>query len=75
MPDTFEDVKRTAEVESRPGKTAPTPVPSGLRNEFSDASYKVASTARKATGHAPTEGEMGKSLDWNAQQRKVAEGQ
>lgn len=47
MPDTFEDVKRSAEVSGRPGKTAPTPVPSGLRNEFSDASYKMAAPKKE----------------------------
>lgn len=69
MPDIFEDVKRAAEVADRPGKTAPTPVPSGLRNEFSDASYKMAAPKTKLKG------ETEKSLDWNAQQRKVAEAQ
>lgn len=68
MPDIFEDIKRSAEVADRPGKIAPTPVPSGLRNEYSDASYKMA--APKA---AKPKGETEKSLEWNAQQRKVAE--
>ncbi len=71
MPDILEDVKRVQEVADRPGKTSPTPVPSGLRNEFSNASYKMAAPKKSAT----PKDEMSKSLDWNAQQRKVAEEQ
>lgn len=72
MPDTdvLTDVKRSQEVADRPGKTAPTPVPSGLRNEFSDASYKMV----KSPTSKPKSDEE-KSLEWNAQQRKVAESQ
>lgn len=71
MPDTdvLTDVKRSQEVADRPGKTAPTPVPSGLRNEFSDASYKM---VKKPT---PQKSDEERSLEWNAQQRKVAESQ
>jgi hypothetical protein len=73
MPDDIlADVKRSQEVTDRPGKTAPTPVPSGLKNEFSDASYKMA--APKQSTSKP-KGETATSLDLNAQQRKVAEGQ
>ena len=72
MADDITEAKREAEVALRPGKTASTPVPSGLRNEFSDASYKMA--APKQSTSKP-KGETATSLDWNAQQRKVAEGQ
>lgn len=71
MPDdVLTDVKRSQEVSDRPGKTAPTPVPAGLRNEYSDASYTM---VKKPA--AKPKGETATSLDWNAQQRKVAEGQ
>jgi hypothetical protein len=71
MPDILEDVKRMQEVADRPGKTSPTPMPSGLQHEFSNASYKMAAPKPAVT----PKGEMSKSLDWNAQQRKVAEAQ
>jgi hypothetical protein len=70
MPDILEDVKRASEVATRPGKTAPIPTPSGLRNEFSDASYKMAAPKK-----APVKSDEQKSLEWNAAQRKVAEAQ
>jgi hypothetical protein len=70
MPDIFEDVKRASEVADRPGKTSPVPLPHELSNEYSGASYKMA--APKA---AKPKSDEEKSLEWNAQQRKVAEGQ
>jgi hypothetical protein len=69
MPDIFEDVKRSAEVAGRPGKTAPVPLPHELSNEYSGASYKMA--ASKSAEKPKSDEE--KSLEWNAQQRKTAE--
>jgi hypothetical protein len=69
MPDIFEDVKRASEVANRPGKTSTMPLPHELSNEYSGASYKM--VAPKSA--AKPKGETEKSLDWNAQQRKVAE--
>ena len=68
MPDIFEDVKRSQEVTDRPGKVSPTPVPSGLRNEFSNASYKMAAPKKAAP-----KGDLATSLEWNRKQAEVAE--
>ena len=68
MADDITEAKRASEVALRPGKTAPTPVPSGLRNEYSDASYTMVKKPE-----AKPKSETATSLDWNAQQRKVAE--
>lgn len=67
--DALTDIKRQQEVTDRPGKTAPVPVPPALRsdNEFSSAPYKMAAPKSKPKS------EMEKSLDYNNQQRKVAE--
>lgn len=72
MPDTdvLANVKREQEVADRPGKTAPTPVPSGLRNEYSDASYKM---VKQPTAKPKSDEE--KSLEWNKAQAKVVESQ
>ncbi len=72
MPDVLEDVKRAQEVADRPGKTAPIPVSPEL-HEFSKAPYSLASPKKPAA--AKPKSDMEKSLDWNAQQRKVAEQQ
>lgn len=69
MPDTdvLTNIKREQEVANRPGKVAPVPIPPGLRNEFSDASYKmVKKPASKPKSDIDT------SLEWNKQQAKVA---
>lgn len=72
MPDdALTEVKRQREVADRPGKTAPTTVPPGL-HEFSGVSYKAAAPKKETT---PKKSEMEQSLEWNARQRKVAEGQ
>lgn len=68
MADVLEDVKRSQEVSDRPGKTSPAPVPSGLRNEFSDASYKMAAPKKTAS-----KGELATSLEWNKRQAEIAE--
>jgi hypothetical protein len=70
MADDITEAKRASEVALRPGKTAPVPVPAGLQHEYSDVSYKAA--APKAEKQKSDED---KSLEWNAQQRKVAESQ
>ena len=70
MPDTLEDVKRAQEVTDRPKPSVS--LPPGLRHEFSDASYKMAAPKKPAV---TPKSDLQKSLDWNAQQRKVAEAQ
>lgn len=71
MADELENVKRAQEVADRPGKSHPIPVPSGLQsNEFSKAPYSLAAP-KKEKPKSDTE----KSLEWNAQQRRVAEAQ
>jgi len=72
MADDITEAKREAEVALRPGKTAPIPVPAPLQHEFSKASYSLA--ASKKEKEKP-KSEMEKSLEWTAQQRKVAEQQ
>jgi hypothetical protein len=74
MPDTdvLTELKRESEVSNRPSQTAEIPKPPALRNEFSDASYKM---VKKPEARPKEKGETEKSLDWNAQQRKVAEAQ
>ncbi len=68
----LEGVKREMEVMDRPGKVAPTPIPAGLQqHEYSNTSYKT--VAPKSASKPKSE--MDKSLDWNAQQKKVAESQ
>jgi hypothetical protein len=79
--DALTQVKREQSLSDRPGKTAPIPRPAGLGpgpdllerhaglpappsdHQFSKVPYKAA---------AP-KGEMSRSLDYNQQQRKVAE--
>jgi hypothetical protein len=76
MPDALEDIKRQQEVADRPKMTIPKPP--GLQNEFSNAPYSLAAEGHRRTGSAPTvkqKSEMEKSLEWNKQQQKVAEGQ
>lgn len=75
MSDAVTDAARETEVALRPGKTDEISdhTPAGLRSTTnSEPSY---TTARKARGSAPTEDDLQKSLDWNKQQKKVAEGQ
>jgi len=47
-------------------------VTSNMQHEYSNAPYKLAAPKKPA---AKPKGELSKSLDWNAQQRKVAEAQ
>jgi hypothetical protein len=71
MPDDIlENVKREQEVADRPGKTSPTPVPPAL-HEFSKAPYSLAAPKKASKPKSETD----TSLEWNAQQRKVAEQQ
>lgn len=70
MADELESAKRAVEVVTRPGKTAPVPIPSGLQHEYSDVSYKAAAPKLRSQ-----KSDEDKSLEWNAQQRKVAESQ
>ena len=54
-------------------KPKPTVPPMSTKShEFSNAPYKLAAPKKPA---AAPKGEMSKSLEWNAQQRKVAEAQ
>ncbi len=71
--DALTDIKRQQEVSERPGQTAPTPVPSELRSEheYSSVPYKMAASKKAAPSKPKSDTE--KSLDWAAQQRKVAE--
>ena len=70
--DSITEAKRQSEVALRPGKTADVPVPAGLRDTtVPEASYKAPHAERKKSEPS----DMQKSLDWNEQQRKVAEGQ
>ena len=77
MPDIFEDVKRSQEVANRP--KMPTPIPPGLRNEYSNAPYSLAapkkSKPKSDEEKSKPKSDEEKSLEWNAAQRKVAEGQ
>jgi len=68
--DVMTEVKREQEVAERPGKTAPVPVPAPLQHEFSKVPYSAAAPKKEKS-----KSEMEKSLDWAAQQRKVAESQ
>jgi hypothetical protein len=72
MADELEAAKRGVEVATRPGKTAPVPMPPGL-HEFSKAPYALLSAPKKSTEKPKSE--IDKSLEWNEQQRKVAEQQ
>lgn len=68
MADELENVKRAQEVANRPRPQQP--IPAGLQShEYSNVSYKAAAPQSK-----PKSDEE-KSLEWNAQQRKVAEAQ
>lgn len=67
----LEDVKRVQEVADRPRPQAT--LPAELRSapsqhEFSKASYSLAAPKKPKS-------DTEKSLEWNAQQRKVAESQ
>lgn len=72
------DAAREAEVALRPGKTDDIKdhTPAGLRETTNpEPSYKAAQAARKPDYNSDKESDMQKSLSWNAQQKKVAEGQ
>lgn len=61
----------SAKVEAEKPKPNVPPM-STPSHEFSNAPYKLAAPKKPA---AKPKGELGKSLEWNAQQRKVAEAQ
>jgi hypothetical protein len=72
MPDIFEDVKRSAEVANRPGKTDDYK-PSGLRNEFSDASYKMAAPKKSVSKGPSMQDEMAAKAGMIEKARKALE--